>query len=217
MMAWLLDSLHKSEWLTVYILSLQALLFLVQALIFVWQSRILRHHGDLMKRQTEISEKQAATAEKQATTAELIGKALDQQGKVLADQAKISADQLEFQKNLQANEERKVLWELMTQLTSKARYLQKIIEVARSNPLEVSKARLEMRSARSTAQKAIVNCVHLNREEWLYMSGYLKQVSALKETGDLTEELNQLSELNEKYKDFGSRIITHRGEKGFLT
>lgn len=189
---WFRNSLRDPSWIAAYAL-------LIQVFLFWWQARILRRHAATMEKQTEISQKQADTAE-------LIGQALKQQGTILADQTKIMEDQLKFQREIAAHTERKLLWDLVLDLQSVARFLVSTMQHAphTNEALDsIAKAWIDLGLKVAACWQALVPCAHLELNERTLVIEYLEDVQKVEKT----KQLAQLTAMNEKYKGLLGEIL----------
>jgi hypothetical protein len=193
-LAWFRGSLRDPSWIAAYAL-------LIQVFIFWWQARILRRHATTLEQHTRI----AAT---QATTADLIRQALQQQEAILKAQFK-------FQKQLEAQSERKIMFDLIIQLLTSVYSLTAKLTVAQyTTPQEVDKiteAWTRMENDATVCRMALLGCEHLSKDELNHFSGYLEDVSQLKQTNAGNRaDYHQLKTLNDKHKDFLAIVAKDR-------
>jgi hypothetical protein len=191
---WFRESLKSPEWIAAYALT-------IQIGIFAWQARILRRHAGTLEKHTDI-------AGKQEETAKLIGAALAQQQQIMTAQFK-------FQKQLEAQSERKIVFDLiMNLLTSVYSLTAKLSVVQYSSGSEVEEIReawTRMDNCATTCQMALLGCEHMSREELKHFSGYLDDVSQLKQTNAANRaDYYLLVTLNEKHKDFLNTVAKNR-------
>jgi hypothetical protein len=199
-MRWFVTSLHDHDWLTVYILSLQAVLFLVQAGIFIWQGFILRHHGDVM--------------DKQAETAQLISQALAQQGTILADQTKIMSAQFDFEKVLHANAERKAIFDMVFALVVSVRQLAiSLQDPTNSNEvlMQTKKAWADMKAKASSFGQALLACQYMSNEELTHLKTYFDDVIRMEPSASRGRDAQLVEAFEESHKDFLIKTRTTSG------
>jgi len=191
---WFVHSFRDPAWIAAYALS-------IQVVIFWWQSRILGRHAATMEKQTEISRTQADTAD-------LIGKALTQQGKIMTAQ-------FNFQRQLEAQSERKIMFDLIIKLLTSVHSLTAKLVVAQyTGPQEVEQIReawTQMDNDATACRSALIGCEHLSKEERDHFNGYLEDIAQLKQTNAANHaDYTQLQNLNDKHKDFLTLMAQNR-------
>jgi len=182
---WFRNSLRSPEWIAAYALS-------IQIGIFAWQAWILRRHAGTLEKHTEI-------AKKQSDTAELIGKALSQQGKIMTDQFK-------FQKQLEAQSERKIMFDLIIELLASVHSLTSKLNastiVSPEEIEEIRKAWSRMDNVAAACKMAMIGYEHLSEDELNHFAAYLHDIEDLKQTNVGRNDYQQLKAFSDKHKDF---------------
>lgn len=154
-----------------------------------------------MERQTEISQKQADTAE-------LIGKALSQQGTIMTAQ-------FNFQRQLEAQSERKIMFDLIIKLLTSVHSLTAKLVVAQyTTPQEIERIReayTRMDNDATACRSALIVCEHLSKNERDHFYGYLEDVAQLNQTnaGNHADYI-QIKNLNDKHEDFMTLMAENR-------
>jgi hypothetical protein len=185
-----LDGLRKPEWVA-------AIALLIQAVILWLQARILTKHGKTMEEHTEI-------ARTQAITAELIGKALNQQEKILADQTQIMDEQFKFQRRIEAQAERRKVYEALFEVHTK---LTTFIQTSsKGDGFAERKAWANFLMSINPCQKEVVTSIHLSDAERQYFQRYLHDVIGLLPKEGLGS-VNQLKVVVGKYVDFHEKLL----------
>ena len=183
---WFRESLRHPDWVAAFALS-------IQILIFAWQAWILRRHAGTLEKHTDI-------ADKQQQTAKLIGEALIQQGKIMAAQ-------FSFQRQLEAQSERKIMFDLIVKLLTSVNSLTANLGVAQyTNPREIEQiqeAWIRMDNNATACRMALIVSEHLSRDEEKHFACYLADIAQLNQTNASNHaDYIQLKNLNEKHKDF---------------
>jgi hypothetical protein len=137
----------------------------------------------------------------------LIRQALQRQEVILKDQFK-------FQKQLEAQSERKIMLDLITQLLTSVHSLTAKLVVAQyTAPQEVEQIReawTRMDNQATVCRMALLGCEHLSREELDHFHCYLEDVGQLKQTNAGNHaDYHQLKTLNDKHKDFLTIVATN--------
>jgi hypothetical protein len=138
----------------------------------------------------------------------LIRQALQQQKVILKDQ-------FTFQKQMEAQSERKVMLDLITQLlTSVYSLTAKLVVVQYTSPHEVEEIReawTRMDNNATVCRMALSGSEHLSEDESRHFTAYLDDVKQLKQTNAGNHaDYHQLEALNEKHKDFLTIVAQNR-------
>lgn len=190
---WFRESLRHPDWIAAYAL-------LIQVFIFFWQARILRRHATTLEENREI-------AGTQAVTADLIRQALQQQEAILKAQ-------FVFQQRLFVQAERKTVFDLMVQLHSSVQALSTLLigmPSTQDGLNKVSQAWNDMKKLEAVCSQTVITSPHITKEEDKCYLDYLSDVNRLKRSTSQVAELNQLTQLNDKNKDFLKLAILCNG------
>ena len=193
-LGWFAHSFRDPAWVAAYALT-------VQIGIFAWQGWILRRHAKTLETHVGI-------ADKQEKTATLINAALDQQKLILINQ-------FNFQKQLQAESERRIVFDLIVKLLASVHNLTARLAIttySRAGEVEaITEAWVGMDNDVTSSRMALLDCEHLGLDEKAYLIDYVMDVSQLKQTNAANQaDYIQLKNLNEKYKDFWATLIKNR-------
>jgi hypothetical protein len=191
---WFRGSLRDPSWIAAYAL-------LIQVFIFWWQARILRRHAATLEEHTRI-------AGTQSTTADLIRQALQRQETILKEQFK-------FQKQLEAQSERRIMFDLITRLlTSVYSLTAKLNVVQYTSPREVEEIReawTRMDNDATVCRMALIGSEYLSEDESKHFAAYLDDISQLKQTNaGNNADFHQLRTLNDKHRDFLQVVAENR-------
>lgn len=182
---WFRESLRHPEWIAAYALS-------VQIFIFAWQARILRRHAGTLEEHTAI-------AARQEQTAKLIGEALTQQGKIMASQ-------FNFQKQLEAQAERKTMFDLIIRLLASVSSLTSKLNASTLGTAqeveEIRRVWSDMENNATACRMALIVSEHLSEDETNHFVDYLHDLHGLKQTNMSRNDYQQLERFNDRHKDF---------------
>ncbi len=195
-LVWFRSSLRDPSWIAAYALSLQIF-------IFGWQGWILRRHAITLEHHQEI-------AEEQASTADLIGQAMNQQMTLMSDL-------LKFQKLLETQSERKIVFDLFTQLlTSVYSLTAKLTVVQYTSHQEVEQITdcwTRMDNNATVCRMALKSCEYLSDDEVRHISAYLDDVGQLKQTNAGNRaDYHQLMSFNARHDDILTIVAKDRKE-----
>lgn len=193
-LVWFRGSIRDPSWIAAYAL-------LIQVFIFWWQARILRRHATTLEEHTRI-------AGTQSTTADLIRQALQRQEVILKDQFK-------FQKQLEAQSERRIMFDLITRLlTSVYSLTAKLTVVQYTSPREVEEIReawTRMDNDATVCRMALLGSEHLSDDESKHFTAYLDDISQLRQTNaGNNADYHQLKAFNDRHKDFLRVVAENR-------
>jgi hypothetical protein len=193
-LVWFRGSLRDPSWIAAYAL-------LTQVFIFWWQARILRRHAATLEEHTRI-------AGTQATTADLVRQALQRQEAILKDQFKL-------QRQLEAQSERRIMFDLITRLlTSVYSLTAKLTVVQYTSPREIEEIRdawTRMDNDATVCRMALIGSEYMSEAESRHFTDYLDDIRQLKQTNaGNNADYHQLRAFNERHKDFLTVVAENR-------
>jgi len=192
--AWFRHSFTDPAWVAAWALSLQVLIFGVQAWIF-------SRHAATFEAQKEVAKQQAATAK-------AIQERLQQQEEVLKSQFSI-------QKQLVAQSERRLVFDLMTKLLVAVYGLEKKLAKVSQITDEVDKALREayirVGSDATICRMALLSTEFLSQQELDYFTRYLGEASDLKQSNAPNHaDYIQVKDFQKRYENFWQVVADNR-------
>jgi len=192
--AWFRHSFTDPAWVAAWVLSLQVLIFGVQAWIF-------SKHAATFEAQKEIARQQAATAK-------AIQERLQQQEDVLKSQ-------FSLQKQLVAQSERRLVFDLMTKLLVSVYGLEKKLAKISQITVEVNKelqeAYVRVGSDAAICRMALLSTEFLSQQETDYFTRYLEEASDLKQSNAPNHaDYTQVRDFQKRYENFWKIVGDNR-------
>ena len=193
---WFRHSFRDPAWVAGYALTFQVVIFGVQA-------RIFSKHAKTFEAQKEI-------AKEQAETAKAIKERLQQQEGVLKSQ-------FSFQKQIVAQSERRLVFDLMTKLLTSVygleKKLAKVTQITNDVDKELHEAFIRVGSDATICRMALLGTELLSQQELGYFTRYVEEVSALKQSNAPNHaDYTAVKNLQQRYENFWQIVAVNRRE-----